>query len=230
MAVIGGGWSGLQCVARLQQLGVVCHGFEQRDDFGGTWHPRASYPGLALHTAAWLASFASFSPFNRLSRPSATAVHSYCRRFAEVHGLPALYELSTKVVAVDYCEKTGGVSAPRLHSTAPSERTAGVSALHTLRLRTTRPHPPPPSHRPRPHTRRDGHTHRTGAERQAFGAWPLHDGGVRLPHDETTLSPWVDDPDTNWFGGREWHASQVGAAVALNPPTRSPASPPPGQS
>ena len=69
VAIVGGGWSGLQLAARFEELGVPWVGFEARDDFGGTWHPSQRYMGLALHTVAWLASFAGFPYTPRDERP-----------------------------------------------------------------------------------------------------------------------------------------------------------------
>ena len=40
IAMIGGGWSGLQGMAHLHELGMHnVKGFEQYDWWGGTWHP-----------------------------------------------------------------------------------------------------------------------------------------------------------------------------------------------
>ena len=105
VAIIGGGWSGLAIAARFQELGVPWRGFESASDFGGTWHPKRRYAGLALHTAAWLASFAGF-PFSAEpsacnARPSGEAMHEYLCRYAEHHKLRAGFEFNSRVVRIE---------------------------------------------------------------------------------------------------------------------------------
>ena len=101
VAIVGGGWSGLQLAARFQELGVAWQGFEANDNFGGTWHPKGRYDGLALHTAAWLAAFADY-PFATSSsdaykndqRPSGAEMQQYLERFADEHDLRRGFFLS----------------------------------------------------------------------------------------------------------------------------------------
>ena len=58
IAVIGGGWSGVQIISRLQELGVTnITGFEKNDDLGGTWHPTLRYHSVQIHGAMWITSF-----------------------------------------------------------------------------------------------------------------------------------------------------------------------------
>lgn len=61
VAVIGGGWSGIQCCARLLELGVKPVCFERCDDLGGTWHPRHRYHGVQIHAPMWVTTFADKS-------------------------------------------------------------------------------------------------------------------------------------------------------------------------
>ena len=133
VAIVGGGWSGLQLAARFEELGVPWVGFEARDDFGGTWHPSQRYMGLALHTAAWLASFAGFPYTPRDERPSGESMCDYLRRFAAHHNLRDGYHFHSRVVRVSAASRTRtarltveGVSGARtehcLLYTSPSPR------------------------------------------------------------------------------------------------------------
>lgn len=110
VAIIGGGWSGLQLAGRFQELGVSWCGFEASDDFGGSWHPSRQYSGLALHTAAWLASFAGF-PFSADAaqcerRQSGSAMHAYLLRFAERYGLRRGFAFNSRVLRVSAQSKS----------------------------------------------------------------------------------------------------------------------------
>ena len=63
VAVIGGGWSGVQIISRLQELGVNdITGFERYDDVGGTWHPKLSYHSIQIHGAMWATSLDKCKP------------------------------------------------------------------------------------------------------------------------------------------------------------------------
>ncbi|KAL1515681.1 hypothetical protein AB1Y20_002298 [Prymnesium parvum] len=113
VAIVGAGWSGLAIAARLQELGVPFTGFEALDDVGGTWHPSRHYPGLALHTPAYGATFEGFpypSGEERDAtpdhRPSAAQVYAYVRRFAEALGLLRHFVFSTRVASVTMDERS----------------------------------------------------------------------------------------------------------------------------
>ena len=110
VAIIGGGWSGLQLAARLQELGVAWHGFEAASDFGGTWHPQNRYASLALHTCAWLASFAGFpysnDPQTRATRPTGAEMHAYLCRFAEHHRLRRGFHFNSRVTRIAASSKS----------------------------------------------------------------------------------------------------------------------------
>jgi hypothetical protein len=101
VAIIGGGWSGLQLAARFQELGISWQGFEANDDFGGTWHPKNRYAGLALHTAAWLASFANFRYSSPDQRPSAAELQDYMQQFADSRDLRRGFVFNGRVAAID---------------------------------------------------------------------------------------------------------------------------------
>ena len=110
VAIIGGGWSGLQLAARLQELGVAWQGFEAASDFGGTWHPQHRYASLALHTCAWLASFAGFpysnDPQTRTTRPTGAEMHAYLCRFAEHYRLRRGFHFNSRVTRIAASSKS----------------------------------------------------------------------------------------------------------------------------
>ncbi|CAJ1431906.1 unnamed protein product [Effrenium voratum] len=54
VAIIGAGWSGLQCAHNLKQRGIKADIFDKNTVVGGTWSPEMSYRNLALHSARWL--------------------------------------------------------------------------------------------------------------------------------------------------------------------------------
>ena len=61
IAVIGGGWSGLQCMAQLHELGVDdVKGFERFGQWGGTFQPGLRYHSLQIHGSMWVTSFKDF--------------------------------------------------------------------------------------------------------------------------------------------------------------------------
>ena len=68
VAIVGGGWSGLQVAARLQDLGVKnVVGFDNRDTFGGTWHPSLRYV-----EPCWTPLLPSAQSLTSSSHPSGT--------------------------------------------------------------------------------------------------------------------------------------------------------------
>ncbi len=65
IAVIGGGWSGIQCMARLHELGVHdVKGFERHDQWGGTWHRALRYHTVQIHGPMSVTSFKDF-PYSK---------------------------------------------------------------------------------------------------------------------------------------------------------------------
>ena len=109
IAVVGGGWSGLQIAARLLELGLAPDNvrcFDRNDDFGGTWHPTSRFHNLNIHSAIWSASFHNF-PYSAAQRdldrriPGAD-LQAYMCRFADAFGLRRLFAFSTRVTKVAY--------------------------------------------------------------------------------------------------------------------------------
>ena len=149
VAVVGAGWSGLAVSARLRALGVEVHGFEGNDDVGGTWHPSRLYPGLALHTPAYGASFAGFPyPSDGTAqevpdeRPSGRAMYAYLRRFAETHDLLGAFSFCTRVASVSYDSRThtASISLERRQKVRAHARTCLRMHLYIhMTLEPTRP-------------------------------------------------------------------------------------------
>ena len=107
VAVIGGGWSGLQCMSRLKALGVEhVTGYERYDAFGGTWHPKLRYHSIQIHGAMWITSFSKY-PYSKVAddqngKVSGEEVEDYVIRFADDKGLNENYKLNSRVVHLKY--------------------------------------------------------------------------------------------------------------------------------
>eukprot|EP00928_Gymnodinium_smaydae_P059627 TRINITY_DN4301_c1_g1_i1.p1 TRINITY_DN4301_c1_g1~~TRINITY_DN4301_c1_g1_i1.p1 ORF type:complete len:562 (+),score=95.74 TRINITY_DN4301_c1_g1_i1:104-1789(+) len=108
VAVIGGGWSGLQCMQRLKELGVKeVKGFERYDALGGTWHPNLRYHTIQIHGAMWITSFSKY-PYNPSDRDVndgkvlGEEAQSYIQRFAKDKGLNGNYVLNSKIRKISY--------------------------------------------------------------------------------------------------------------------------------
>lgn len=56
VAIIGGGWAGIQLLQSLRERGVNGEIFDKNDEIGGTWHPSMCYHSLTLHAPRWLSS------------------------------------------------------------------------------------------------------------------------------------------------------------------------------
>jgi len=108
IAVIGGGWSGVQIISRLQELGVTnITGFEKNDDLGGTWHPTLRYHSVQIHGAMWLTSFDKYpySPNNKDvsdGKVLGAEALAYVKRFADHTGVGPCYQFNNSVVSVKY--------------------------------------------------------------------------------------------------------------------------------
>ena len=108
IAVIGGGWSGIQIIARLKELGVHdITGFEKQDDLGGTWHPSYSYHSIQIHGAMWLTSFHNY-PYNPDDKDAndgkvlGSEARNYVHRFAKHMDVRQHYLFNSKVVTIKY--------------------------------------------------------------------------------------------------------------------------------
>ncbi|CAE8631878.1 unnamed protein product [Polarella glacialis] len=126
IAVIGGGWSGLQSISRLRELGVRdITGFERNDALGGTWHPKLRYHSIQVHGAMWVTSFDCY-PYNAADRDAndgkvlGAEAQNYVKRFATDKGIEALYQFNTKVVAVKY-DSAQRTVAPKGEVVAPKQ-------------------------------------------------------------------------------------------------------------
>lgn len=117
IAIIGAGWSGLQCLERFKKLGVTqVDVFERYDDIGGTWHKNLRYPGLQIHGSMTVTSFDCFpysdDPDVQRGKVMAEEVESYIRRFSDANDLRSHCQFHSNVDSVSYDsgDGTGTVS------------------------------------------------------------------------------------------------------------------------
>lgn len=107
IAIVGAGWSGLQCLQRFRQLGVdQVDVFERYDDIGGTWNPNLRYHVLQIHGSMTVTSFEGFpysdDPDVQGGKVMAEEVERYIHRFADAHELRSSCRFSTNVDAISY--------------------------------------------------------------------------------------------------------------------------------
>ena len=127
IAVIGGGWSGLQCIAQLHELGVHdVKGFEKNDRWGGTWHPRLRYHNVQLHSAMWLTTFKDF-PYSsdkdiNDGKVSGEEVLNYIDRFGQEKNLMDAYTFNAQVIEIKYSTST--LEQPPRSTSPPTKREA----------------------------------------------------------------------------------------------------------
>lgn len=110
IAVIGGGWTGLQCVARLHELGVHhVKGFERYDQWGGTWHRALRYHTLQIHGPMWVTSFKDF-PYSKEQDVNDGKILGeemlrYVNKFGKEKNLMDAYTFNSQVVEINYSTK-----------------------------------------------------------------------------------------------------------------------------
>ena len=111
VAMIGGGWSGLQCMSRLQELGVNhVKGFERYDSWGGTWHPNLRYHTIQIHGPMWITSFKDF-PYSRNQdindgKILGEETQNYVHRFGIEKKLGTSYTFNSRVIKIKYSTDT----------------------------------------------------------------------------------------------------------------------------
>lgn len=117
IAIIGGGWSGLQCLERFKKRGVTnVDVYERYDDIGGTWSKNLRYHGLQIHGTMTVTSFDglpySTNPDIQAGKVMGEEVERYIHRFAEANKLRSHVQFNANVESVDYnsLEKTGTIS------------------------------------------------------------------------------------------------------------------------
>ncbi|WP_207453317.1 SidA/IucD/PvdA family monooxygenase [Herbiconiux sp. SYSU D00978] len=114
IAIVGAGWSGLQCLQRLKRIGVTdVDVFERYGEIGGTWSPSLRYHGLQIHGSMTVTSFDGFpysdDPDVQGGKVMAEEVERYIARFAKAHDLLGHCRLNSNVDTVDYrsADRTG---------------------------------------------------------------------------------------------------------------------------
>ena len=100
--IVGGGFGGLLCAARLREAGVkTIRVIESGSDFGGTWYWNR-YPGAACDIESYiyfpLLEETGYMPVERYSK--APEIRAHCRRIAEHFDLYADACFSTQVKAM----------------------------------------------------------------------------------------------------------------------------------
>jgi RND superfamily putative drug exporter len=106
IAIIGGGWSGLQCLQRFREIGVEqVDVFERNDEIGGTWSRHLRYHGLQIHGSMTVTSFDGFpyseDPDVQGGKVMGEEVERYIRRFADARDLESGVQLNSHVEALD---------------------------------------------------------------------------------------------------------------------------------
>jgi cation diffusion facilitator CzcD-associated flavoprotein CzcO len=110
VAIVGAGWSGLQCLQRFKELGVTdVDVFERYDEIGGTWSPNLRYHGLQIHGSMTVSSFDGFpysdDPDVQGGKVMAEEVERYIHRFADAHELLPHCRFHSNVDALSYRSK-----------------------------------------------------------------------------------------------------------------------------
>lgn len=114
IAIIGAGWSGLQCLERFRKLGVTdVDVYERYGDIGGTWSPQLRYHGLQIHGSMTVTSFDGF-PYSddrdvQGGKVMGEEVENYIHRFADSRNLRSSCQFNSNVDAVSYrsADRTG---------------------------------------------------------------------------------------------------------------------------
>lgn len=130
VAIIGGGWGGLQCLERFKKLGVnQVDVFERYDDMGGTWHKNLRYKGLQIHGSMTVTSFDNFpySQDNNVQggKVMAEEVERYIHNFAEANNLRPHCQFHSNVDAVHYDSQTGKGTLSITDTATGKERESG---------------------------------------------------------------------------------------------------------
>lgn len=107
IAIIGAGWTGLQCMQRFRDIGVEqVDIFERYDDIGGTWNPHLRYHGLQIHGSMTVTSFDGF-PYSedhdvQGGKVMGEEVERYIHRFAEARNLTSRCQFNSSVESLNY--------------------------------------------------------------------------------------------------------------------------------
>jgi cation diffusion facilitator CzcD-associated flavoprotein CzcO len=117
IAIIGGGWSGLQCLDRFKKRGVTnVDVYERFDDIGGTWNKNMRYHSLQIHGTMTVTSFDklpySTNPDVQGGKVMGEEVERYIHRFADTNKLREHIQFNSKVDLVNYSstDKKGTIS------------------------------------------------------------------------------------------------------------------------
>jgi cation diffusion facilitator CzcD-associated flavoprotein CzcO len=112
IAIVGAGWSGLQCLQRFKKLGVTnVDVYERYEDLGGTWSPDLRYHGLQIHGSMTVTSFDGFpysdDPDIQGGKVMAEEVERYIHRFVDANDLRSHCRFHSNVDALSYRSSDG---------------------------------------------------------------------------------------------------------------------------
>ncbi|MGA0566672.1 FAD-dependent oxidoreductase [Rathayibacter sp. KR2-224] len=130
VAIVGAGWSGLQCLQRFNEIGVEqVDVFERFSDIGGTWSPHLRYHGLQIHGSMTVTSFDGFpysdDPDVQRGKVMAEEVERYIHRFADARDLTSRCQLNSTVQSLDYSSANRTATLTVTDSRTGEERSAG---------------------------------------------------------------------------------------------------------
>lgn len=133
IAIVGAGWSGLQIMDRLLELGVTqIQGYERWDGIGGTWNPKAAYFNQAIHAPMYMSGFANHPYPDPHCKLRADQYQNYIKEFCETKQLGRFYHFNADVKAIHYDSKSNkaaldvqynndSIGQPKIIKTTPKE-------------------------------------------------------------------------------------------------------------
>ncbi|MBB4662212.1 FAD-dependent oxidoreductase [Conexibacter arvalis] len=105
VAIVGAGFSGIECAHRLRLAGHEYTIFERSDDLGGVWNDN-TYPGAACDVPSYLYSF-SWAQRRDWSRPCSpqAEIQRYLREVAERDGILARIRFGCEIAEAHWDER-----------------------------------------------------------------------------------------------------------------------------
>ena len=131
IAVIGGGWTSLSCIARLKQLGVEqIQAFERYDELGGVWHPQLKYCGQAVHGPMHASSFPEF-PYSTErdvmdGKIRGDVMQDYMIRYSNEKDVRKHFRFQSTVKGIHYDTKTQQATLKVQTATNPGSKTETI--------------------------------------------------------------------------------------------------------
>ena len=132
VAIVGAGWSGLQCLDRFRGIGMPqVDVYERSEHIGGTWSPELRYHGLQIHGSMTVTSFDGL-PYSddfdvQHGKVMGEEVERYIHRFADARELTGSVHTSSEVATL-------------AHDSASRTATLEIRDPRTGETRTTGPY------------------------------------------------------------------------------------------